>query len=511
MSRTKKAAKNVAFAMGSKLLTLLVNFISRTIFIYYLGNTCLGINGLFTEVLQVLSFAELGFGTALNFSMYKPVAEKDEQKIVKLLHYYKQVYRVVALIISVVGIALIPFLQYLVKSAEGVSISEIRLYYVFFLLNTVVGYFVSYKFSLVNAEQKNYITTNFEFVCNLVTITAQIVIVICFRNYLLYLITHTACLVVSRFVLSIYLNKKFPLLKEKCIEQLSKEEKKPIHTEVKGLIFHQFSSVAIHQTDNIIISSLTDMGVVAVGFISNYNMIINAVTGMLSVVFNAIVSGFGNLIATASSKEVKKVFDEANFVNFWLYGFVCIAFYILIPPFITLWIGEEYLIDQWSFLLIVLNCYLMGQSVVYNNVRVAYGNFNSDKWISMVQALINLVVSIVGAKLWGLMGVYIGTIVSRAFFVLFRPFKTYKMMFDKSVISYYKQLFGYGGIVIVAGLLTKIACNFCVVNGRIGQFIISMLWVCIIPNMVFLVAFGRTKVFNNVWARFKGVIVKRKA
>lgn len=510
MSRTKYAVKNVAYAMGSKMLTLLISFISRTVFIYYLGNTALGVNGLFTEILQVLSFAELGFGTALNFSLYQPVANGDEEKISKLLHYYKYVYRVVAVIIAVLGTAIIPFLQYLVKETPGIALSEIRVYYIFFLINTVIGYFVSYKYSLVNAQQKGYITTNYEFICNMVTIIAQIIVTVCFKNYLGYLITKTISLIISRIVLSIYLNHKFPILKKKVTVFLSKEEKEPIHREVKGLIFHQFSSVAIHQTDNIIISSLTEMGVVAVGFISNYNMIINAVTGMLSLIFNNVVAGFGNLIATSKAKDLKRVFDEANFINFWLYGFACIAFYTLIPDFITLWLGSDFLIDEWSFILIVVNCYLMGQSIVFNNVRVAYGNFNSDKWVSLIQALINLVVSVIGAKWLGLTGVYIGTIVSRVFFVLCRPLKTYRMMFEQSVLKYYLQLAGYGLVVLLTVMLTKWLQGMFFVENEIGRFVISCLIVLIVPNVIFTLVFARTPMFRNVVQRVKSILKLRK-
>lgn len=509
MSRTKYAFKNVAFAMGSKIFTLLVNFISRTVFIYYLGNTCLGINSLFVEVLQVLSFAELGFGTALNFTMYKPVAENDDETTLKLLDYYKKIYRIIALVIVVLGLVLLPILPYVVKNADVISVNELRLYYVFFLINTVVSYFVSYKYSLVNAKQKNYITTNFEFVSSLIIAIVQIAVICCFQNYLAYLITHTVLLITSRYILSVYLNKRFPLLKRRPQQSMTAEEKKPIYQEVKGLIFHQFSSVAIHQTDNIIISSLTEKGITAVGFISNYNMIIHAVTGMLTLVFNSVVSGFGNLIATSKAKDLKRVFDEANFVNFWLYGFSCIAFYVLIPPFITMWLGKDFLIDKFSFTLIVVNCYLMGQSTVYNNVRTAYGKFTSDRWVSLIQALVNLVVSVIGAIKWGLPGVYVGTIVSRVFFVLVRPAKTYRMMFEEGVGNYYKSLFGYGVIVLITGLVTQITTTFLSFDNVFISFILRCIVVLLLPNAVFTILFARTRMFKSVMGRLRQIVMKK--
>ena len=510
MSRTQNAMKNIFFAMLSKMITLFLNFFSRTFFIYYLGNTYLGINGLFSEILTLLSFTELGFGTALNFSLYKPVADEEWGKTQRLLKFYKNVYRIIALIISVLGVSLVPFLQYLVKGVDGVGIAELRIYYIFFLLNTVVGYFVSYKYSLVNAQQKNYITTNYEFVSNTIIVLAQIITIVATRNYLYYLAIHTILLIISRMVLSIYLNKKFPVLKLKKVEPLSKEERKPIYLEVKGLILHQFASVAIHQTDNIIISSLTKAGVKAVGYISNYNMLINAVTGMVVLIFNNIVSGFGNLIATSGKKNFQRVFKELNFINFWIYGFCAIAFYILIPPFIQLWIGEQYLIDDVSFFLIVLNCYLMGQSIIYNNARNAYGNFNSDKWISFVQALINLVISVIGAKFLGLVGVYVGTILSRVWFVLMRPCKTYEMMFGVPVTEYYKQFFKYISSVLAIGVITTILVKNIVQQVTLYTFILIMGIVVIVPNLCFGILYCKTEEYGDVKERVKRILKREK-
>ncbi len=511
MSRTEYAVKNVFFAIMNRMLTLVVNFVSRTFFIHYLGNTYLGINGLFTEILSALSFMELGFGTALNFAMYKPAAEKNTEKIVRLLDYYKRVYQVIALLVSAVGVSLIPFLQFIVKGAEDTPISEIRIYYVFFLINTVVGYFVSYKYSIVNAEQKNYIITNTEFVINIVIVILQTITIVIAKNYLVYLIVHTGLLVLSRVLLAFYLNRKFPILREKPKQTLSKVEKQPIYKEVKGLIFHQFSSVAIHQTDNIIISSLTDLGVVAVGYISNYNMIINAVTGVVSLVFNQFVSGLGNLVAVSTKENLRKVFRDINFLNFWFYGFVAIAFYILIPPFIELWVGKEFLIDKVSFFLIILNCYFMGQSIAYNVFRNGYGNYNSDKWISIIQAVINLVISIVCCKFYGLAGVYVGTIASRIWFLLLRPFATYEMMFEENVKKYYIQLIKYFLIVLLVGGVTYGITELLIQEVSIISFVFEILLVLSVPNLLFLILTFRMVEFTNIKKRIMNLIDGKKA
>jgi len=270
MSRTTNLIKNTVYGIGGKLANLLFAFLSRTVFIYYLGDTFLGINGLYTEVLSVLSFAELGFGSALLYAMYAPIARKDHEKIVQLLDFYKNAYRIIALVIAVLGVSLIPFLQYIVKGAQGITLAQLRLYYVIFLFNTVVNYFVSYKYSYVNAQQQNYIVTTFDSIVNIVTVVVQVAVILLFRDFLVYLLAQSAVLLLSRIVAALYLNRKFPVLKEKPAQPLPREERDGIFREVKALAVHQFASAAVHSTDNIIISSMS------IGFIFKiYNKFIN--------------------------------------------------------------------------------------------------------------------------------------------------------------------------------------------------------------------------------------------
>lgn len=504
--RTNYAIKNSKYGIFSKIISLLLSFVSRTVFIKILGNTYLGINGLYTEILSILSFAELGFGTALTYSMYAPVAQNDEEKIIRLLAFYKKVYNIIALIIVTAGIAILPFLQYLVKGAEGVELRELRLYFLFFLANTVVSYFVAYKYSFFNAQMKNYIATNIDTVTNFIIVSLQIVVIVCFKNYYAYLITHSVLLACSKFFISVYLNRREPILKIKSDIQLDKTEKAQIYKEVKGLAVHQFASVAVHSTDNIIISSLSGLGVVAVGLISNYNMIINSVLGFVTILFSSVTSGFGNMVATSDRENYRLAFLELNFIGNWIYAFCSIAFFILIPPFITLWIGKENLIATASFFLIVLNCYLQGLSTVYNNARIASGEFNKDKWIAFAQALVNLIVSIILVQICGLVGVYIGTIVSRLVYICFRPYSTYKFLFEKSCREYYLILAYYFCVTMAAGVCTYFATKMLLQDLSIVRFILATAITAILPNIIFVIFYGKTKECKAFFRRINNLI-----
>lgn len=506
MSRTTNAIKNLQFGILGKLVNLVLAFVSRTIFIYFLGSTYLGVNGLYTEILSLLSFAELGFGSAMTFAMYKPVAENDKEKIIKLLGFYKVVYHIIAGVIAFLGILLIPFLQYIVKGADWLSITELRVYFLIFLVNTVVGYFVTYKYAYLNALQKNYINTNIDTIVGAISYCAQMIVMLLFKNFLLYLLVNSLVLTTSRVVIAVYLNKRYPILKEKPAVPLSADEKKPIFKEVRGLVVHQFSSVAVHSTDNILISMISGLGVVAVGYISNYNMLMNSVLAFVTILFGSVTSGFGNLVATSSVENYHKVFKEINFLNFWIYGFCSICFWILIPPFITLWIGADKLIDSTSFLLIIINSYLMGQSVAFNNARIAKGNFGKDKVWAFAQAIVNLVVSIIAGYYLGLVGIYIGTVVSRLVYVVFRPYSTYRFLFEQSSREYYKKFLHYFIAVAITGLVTKMFTSELLATPTIGRFIIATILTVLIINLFFLIIFLRSEELKEWKLRVKSIV-----
>lgn len=507
MSRTENAVKNVFFGVLSNIRGLMLNFVSRTVFIYCLGKEYLGISGLYASILSVLSLAELGFGTALTFAMYKPVANDDRTSVIKLLHFYKIVHRIVAVVVATLGMSLFPFLQYIIKGSNVLSLFDLRLYYVIYLINSITSYFVSYKYCYLHALQKSYITTNINAVIDITTVVLQIIIMVTTRNFLAYLLTQTVCGILSRFGIAAYLDKKYPILKEKSTFRLSREEKAPIYKDVKDLLIHNFSSVAVHSTDNIIISSLSGLGVAAVGLVSNYNLIMTSVLNFVSVIFSSMTSGFGNLVASNEIDNYRKVFREANFMNFWIYGFCSIAFFVLIPPFITLWIGADYLIERASFFLIVLNCYLQGQCTIYNNARIAKGNFGKDKWNSLLQAIVNLVVSVLAAQRYGLMGVYIGTICSRMVIVA-RPIKTYPFLFKRSCWEYYKDFLLYLVLTFSAGLITLSVCNVVLREVTVLRFIGAMAVVTIVPNSVFLVCFWKTDRFKALMIRIIQIVKK---
>lgn len=503
-TRTENTAKNIIWGYVGNIVSLLAQFASRTIFIYTIGTYYLGINGLFTSILGMLSLTELGIGTAINYSLYKPVAEGDKEKIKSLMLLYKKAYQIIAMIITVIGLVILPFLPVLIKEAS--DIPNVSLYYVIFLFNTVSSYFVSYKYGLVNAEQKGYIINNLNSIFNIVITVGQSIILLLFRNYLAYLITHAVLQLVQKIIIGIYLNKRYPYLKEKT-QDLAFDEKQKIKKNVGALVLHKIGEISIYQTDNIIISAF--ISVILVGKISNYNLIITSVTSFITIIFNSVTASMGNLIATSDSKRQVEVFDIYNFLGFWLYGFAAVCYWVLFTPFITLWIGAENVIDELSLALLILSQYLTGQRLTVNNVKVAGGIFQQDKYVSLIQGGVNLVISLGLGWLIGLPGIYIGTVVSGLIANIVKPVIVYKHMYQMGSKRYFLKFCIYISVTVIVAFLLRWILSPIISQLTWVRFFVMAIICIVAVNCIFALIFFKSKEFKGIISRLKSILHKR--
>lgn len=497
MGRVQSAAKNIAFGYIGNLVTQLLGFVLRTVFIAYLGNTLTGINDLYTGILSVLSMAELGVGTALNYSLYGPVARKDYEKIKSYMQLYRKAYRTIGLVIALIGLAVSPFLPYLVKQPEGVTLRDLTLYYFIFLFNTVSSYFVAYKYSLVNAEQKNYIQTNIITITKMITVGLQIIVIIATQNFYLYLLTAAFVELMQKLFVSRYLNRRYPYLLDRNVARLSKEETGEIVKKTKALVFHKVGDVARLQTDSMIISAF--INVTLVSFVGNYNMVLTSVSNFVNIIFNSVLSGFGNLIATESKEKQYSIFKVYRFFACWIYGFSGVGFFLLLTPFIMLWQGRESVLGVSVIACILIDYYLKGDRIVLSNFKTAAGVFEQDKYLALIQGAVNLVISIALVQKIGLVGVYVGTVISGLIANITKPFIIYKVCFDKSVKAYFldsvRYLAALGGIlVILAGVKRAVMPEVTMVS-----FAVMFLITCVVFNGIFLLLFGKTQEFSYLW------------
>lgn len=498
MSRTLNSLKNVKYAIYGQTFGIIINFISRTIFVRILSVEYLGINGLFSNILSILSLAELGIGPAIIYSMYKPLAEKDEVKLKALMNLYKKAYIVIGIIIGIAGTLLTPFLDFFINDIP--NIPHIKLIYILYVSNSAISYFFSYKRNIIIADQKKYIDTLYHYTFYFLRNILQIFILLFTKNYILYLVIQLLSILLENVSISKKTDELYPFLKNNK-ESLELVEKKTIFKNVKALMLHKIGSVLVLSTDNILISKF--IGLIEVGLYSNYLIIIQTLTTLFGVIFNSITSSVGNLAVTEGQRKNERIFMCIDLMCFWLFAFASICLIVLFNPFIQLWLGEQYLFSFPIVLLIVINFYLSGRRQSILTFRAALGLYWYDRYKPLFEAGVNLIVSIILVKQIGIKGIFIGTIVSTlttCFWI--EPYVLYKHGFKSPVKSYFIKYFIYIFLMIVAGVITYIVAS--VFNGTgFIVFCVKLIICIIIPNIIFVICFWRTEEFEYFKNIFK--------
>lgn len=484
-------------AVSGNFLNILITFIARTFFIRLLGSEYLGINGLFSNILTILSLAELGVGTAIMYSLYKPLADNDINKTLAIMDLYKNVYRIIGITIISLGLILTPFIEFFI--ADVPDIKELHLIFILYVVNTAVSYFLSYKRTIIYANQDHYIVSLYQSSLFIIQNALQIIILYTTKNFIIFLVVQICVTILLNILIALKANKLYPFLKNNNVEKVDKETLDNIKKNVGAMIFHKVGSMIVSSTDNILISKL--ISIITVGLYSNYVLIINAINGLLGQTFSAITASIGNIGATESDEYIHITFKRILFFNFWIYGFCSISLVTLLNPFIELWIGKEMLLDKWVISIAILNFYLSGMRKTVLTFRDALGLYWYDRYKPIAESIINLSVSIILAKLYGLVGIFLGTTISTittSFWI--EPLILYKYGFkekNSSVLEYFAIVANY---TIILGLVLiinyKVAELF---NSQTLESFVAKVMICAtLPNLLFIIIFRRNEQFK--WA-----------
>lgn len=506
-SRTQNVVRNMIGGVGGQVFTSILQFICRTIFIRLLGATYLGVNGLFANILSMLSLAELGIGPAIVFSMYKPIAENDEIQISKLMNFYKQAYRIVAGAVLVIGLCLTPFLDFFIKDTQGIE--DLQLIFLLILGNTVVSYLFAYKGSMFNADQKAYVVVIIRNIFSVVQNVAQILVLLITKNFLLYLVVQIITTFLGNLALSWYVDKKYPFLKKHPKEKLKKEETQDIFRRVRGMMMHKIGGFVLNSTDNLVISKF--VGVVSVGLYSNYLTIINMVKLYLSHITGSLSASVGNLIAKESADKSYGVFRSLFLAHFWIYGFCFVCFFVVFQPFITLWVGQEYLLPGSVLFLILINIYFTGIQECANTFINATGLFWETRHKPIVECIINLGVSIVLAWKIGLSGVFIGTVTSYLCTFWVNPVLLYRKVFSRNVAGYFVRFFLYALTAVGTALVLDFVAGLLPIASMFAQIVVRLGIAVVGSNLIFFLIWGHSKDFLWILNIAKGFFTRRKA
>lgn len=494
-SRIQNSVKNAIFAIGCQTGYTLINFITRTVFVILLNEIYLGLNGLFSNVLTVLSLAELGIGDAIAFSLYKPLANNDCNAISALMNFYKKVYRIIGIAVIAMGLSLAPFIKYFVTSET--EIRHLSIYFTFYVFNTGVSYFYSYKKTLIAADQKQYLVTVYNYTFLFAQNVVQIIVLYTTKSFLSYLIVQLVFTLMQNVAISVKADKLYPYIKNKS-ENVSSDTLTTIKKNVKAMFLHKIGAAVVNSTDNIIISKFVN--VVSVGFYSNYTLIIGALNQVIGQFFSAITASVGNLAATENSKKTESVFERIFFANFWLFGFSAICLGCLFQPFVSLWVGKRMLLPYNVVVVVIINFYLSGIRKTVLTFRSAMGLFWYDRIKPIFESVINLIASLILVKFLGLVGVFIGTTISTVTTSLWiEPVVLYRYGFNygkKGAFKYFKILLLYTSLLIINFILNYFICEKVVLSGIFG-FIIKAVLCVIISNLFFVIAFIRNK--NFIW------------
>jgi O-antigen/teichoic acid export membrane protein len=491
-SRTVNAGKNTLSAFINKIAMLLITFVSRKFFIQYIGVEYFGINGLFSNILTLLSMADLGIGTAMNVSLYKPIAENDTRKLSAILNYFRKLYYIIAAGVFFVGMLLLPFLKYIVNMDS--NIPYLYVYYVIFVVKNVVSYLFVYKSSIIRADQKNYLVNRVEVYINVIKVIVQFISVIIFKSYMIYILIEVLTVVANNFTISYIADKNYSFIKERsCLKQ---EEKKNIFSNMSSVFLYKIAWSLLNGTDNILMSII--VGTVYVGLYSNYVAITSNLETFIGLIFSSLTASVGNLVATSSPENRYKTFKTMQMISFWICSFVCVSVFFLTQDFIELWFGKELLLDNLTLIAIVCNLFFSTCMRPVWTFREGTGMYRQIRYIMFVTAVINLILSIVLGKWLGVSGILFATSVSKIVtYFWYEPSILFKNFFKRKPIKYFSEYIKNTILVIICVGVCAIPIHF-INKLSILNWVIKAVVCFIIINIIYFVRYYKTEEFANV-------------
>ena len=493
--RLENSVRNIRAAWIFQLIHILCQFITRTVIIKVLTIEYVGLSGLFSNVLTMLSLAELGIGEAIIFSLYSPIAKKDEKTIKAIMVFYKKIYICVGVLILVVGVAITPYINFFIKDIP--DIKDISLIYVLYVFNSGVSYFFSYKSAFVTATQSNYLVVLNNGIWEILMVISQIVSLYFTKDYVIYMCIGVAFVVIRNISITILANHKFSYLREKSKDKIPTDIVNQIKKNTGAMILHKIGTVIVFATSNIILSKF--VGLISVGIYTNYYTITNSVSLFINKFFDAISASVGNLAVEENTETQEKVFYRVLFVNFGLYTFACTCLMSLLNPFLLfLWLGPEYLFSQEIVALLVIQTYITGMRRATQTFKNAKGLYWYNRYMPIYESILNLVASIVLVNIIGVAGVILATIISSVCTcVWIEPHVLYKYGFQKSAKQFYIRYLKYGFV-----FLCIVGVTFAITSAMGGTgiliFIVKMIISCMIPLLSILIIYRKNDELNYV-------------
>ena len=492
-TRTEYSILNILTGLGGYALNTLLGFVCRIVFVRCLADDYLGINGLFSNILSMLSLAELGIGSAIVYALYKPLAEQDEEKIASLMRYYAKAYRIIGCVVAIFGLLMIPFLDFVIQDPPQIK-ENLYLIYVIFLFNSASGYFFSYRSSLLSAAQQNYLVVGTSYLFAVVQSIVQIVFLLLTRDYMSYLVIQSIGILGYNIAISWIASRKYPCITKKEVAPLPVQERKELTGNIRALTVWKLSGLLVNNTDNIIITYFS--GLATVGYSSNYTLFSGLLNTLLNQLFSGITASIGNFNATESSEKKLGLFRTINLTNFWLFGWAAIGIFLVSGDLVELCYGTHYVLPLSIPFVIALNFYMVGMQNAVWTFKNTLGLFRRGRYLLLLTAAINLTASIVLGNYWGLFGILFATAIARGLTnTWYDPYAVFKYGLGISPKLYFKQYLQYTVILACCGSVCWFLCSM-LSFPPVGNVIMKCIICSVIPNSVFWILFHNKPEFQ---------------
>lgn len=494
IERTKNATRNVLFGFILKVYTLFVPFLMRTALIYLLGIQYLGLSSLFTSILQVLNLAELGVGSAMVYSMYKPIAEDDSVTICALMKLYKIYYRVIGIIIALLGVLLTPFIPKLISGSVPNDINIYILYYLN-LSATVLSYWLfAYKNSILMAHQRTDIVSKVTLVTSTFQYIFQIGVLYFFRNYYYYVMVTLITQVLTNVMTAVCANKLYPTYKP--YGDLDKNEVNNINQRIKDLFTAKLGTVLGTSVNSIVISANLGLSVLAV--FHNYYLIVNSIIGFIQIIFTSIRAGIGNSLIIENEEKNYNDFNKLVFIILWIVTVCAACFATMCQPFMQLWVGKSLMLPDYMVGLFCVMFFLM----VIQNLSCAYkdaaGIWHEDRFRPIITGIVNLILNIAFVHVWGLQGIIIATILSYLFIAMpWIVHNLFKLVFKRNASSYIFQIVKGFFLFCFIGTFCYVLCSFFTLNG-LPKLIVNSIIAISVSNLILIIINNNNIFFNQM-------------
>lgn len=492
LERSKNTKRNIIYGFLNQSLSLILTFVVRSVVIYRLGIEYLGINSLFSSILQVLNLAELGFGTAIVYNMYKPIAEDDKRTISALLKLYRDIYRIIGLVILAGGTLMLPFVCKLIKDdyPEDINIYIIFLIYLF---NTVISYWMfAYKTSLLDAYQRTDIISKTGSITRLVINASQIIILYTLENYYIYLIMMPVCTVLNNLLNSYMVKRMFP--EYKCEGILDKKILHNIKENVLGLMINRVCQTSRNSFDSIFITGF--LGLTTAAIYSNYFCVLSMVISVMSVICGSMTAGVGNSIACYDTCRNYRDMKKFDFLYMWIGGWCTICLVCLMQPFMELWTGEDLMFSYDIVLMLCVYFYILQMGNIRSIYVSAAGLWWQNRYRAIVESIANIALNYILVRLWGIRGIILATLLSLLIINFgFGSKLTFREYFKNNKLWEFFGLHAiYACVTLAVGAATYQCCRLVRVDGVIGLGLKA--FVCIIvPNILYLAVYYWTKMY----------------